>query len=90
MDEPLDLNALSVDGLPLPSDATYLQRREYYYNTCGLPGRVDRWLCSNSRTTTIAFLKDYLMLLSPISQHVTCTIAMECIVSLQVPSFVPE
>ncbi|KZP21438.1 hypothetical protein FIBSPDRAFT_891148 [Athelia psychrophila] len=78
MDEPLDLNALSVVGLPLPTDATFVQRREYYYNTCRLPGRVDRWLRSNSRTPSIVFLREYLMLLSPISQHVTCTVTMEC------------
>lgn len=82
MDEP-NLNALSLEGLPFPSDATYFDWRVYYYQTCGLPGRVDRWLRSNLRCPTIAHLNDYLLLQSGrLSQHVTCNIEIEGIVRL--------
>ncbi|KAF7978362.1 hypothetical protein HWV62_1019 [Athelia sp. TMB] len=51
----------TVFGPPLSPDATYQQRQECRQSR-GIPGRVDRWLVQNTRTTHIAFLRDYLML----------------------------
>lgn len=51
----------SIFGPALSPVATYAER-EAYRREHRLPGRVDRWLISNSHSVRIAFLQDYLML----------------------------
>lgn len=51
----------SVFGPELALTATYAQRQACR-KTLGIPGRVDRWLTANIRTTRIAGFKDLLML----------------------------
>lgn len=51
-----------VFGPSLAPNATFAECKAYR-ESLGLPGPVDRWLTSNMRTTRIAFLRDYLMLI---------------------------
>ena len=73
----IDLNALSIDGLPLPPDANYAARKALY-DTLGMPDVVDRWLISTSRCPNVGFLKDYLMISNPYNENVFCVVEQIC------------
>ena len=59
--------------LPRPS-STYAEHQAYRLGVSRFPGPVDRWLIANSRMPHIDFLKDYLLLDCPGSEHVMCTV----------------
>lgn len=67
----------SIFGPALAPEASFAQRQEYR-RALGLPRLVDRWLTSNLRSTRIAFLKDYLMLID--ENGADCVIcSVECV-----------
>jgi hypothetical protein len=73
----IDLNSLSVFGLPLSPNSTFLERQAYRRDVLQLPGPVDRWLTANTRSPNILFLQDYLMLGNVKAERVTCFV--ECV-----------
>ena len=61
----------------LSPDATFAERQKYRRVILQLPGPVDRWLTTNSRSPRINFLQDYLMLGDIKTEYVDCTV--ECV-----------
>lgn len=59
--------------LPRPS-STYAEHQAYCLGVLGFPGPVDRWLIADSRMLHIDFLKDYLLLECPGSEHIIYTV----------------
>lgn len=73
------MNDDSVFGPVLSSTATYAQRQACR-RALNLPGRVDRWLTSNMRTTRIAGFADYMMLDDVNGADcVVCTVELVCV-----------
>jgi hypothetical protein len=64
---------------PLPQHATFAQCQEYRRVVLNLPGPVDRWLTTNSRSPRIDFLQDYLMLEDVRVEYVDCVVESVCV-----------
>jgi hypothetical protein len=64
---------------PLPRHTTFAQRQEYRRVVLKLPGPVDRWLTTNSRSPRIDFLKDYLMFEDVRVEYIDCVVESVCV-----------
>lgn len=59
-----------------PPTTTFAERHNYR-EVHGLPGPIDKWLTTCSRSPRINFLQNYLMLEDPKVEYVDCLV--ECI-----------
>jgi hypothetical protein len=69
---PMSDSGPSLFGPSLAPDATYAERQVYRRDVLRLPGPVDRWLTTNSRSPHMAFLQDYLLLADIRQEYVLC------------------
>jgi len=73
----LTVTNTSTTPAPIPIPVNSLQRTAYRRDVLKLPGPVDRWLISNSRSPRVSFLSDYLMISDTREQYVVCVVEVE-------------
>jgi len=61
-----------VFGPSLSTDATAEERIAYRRDVLKIPGPIDRWLISNSRSPHMYFLQDYLLFENVQQEYVDC------------------
>ena len=60
-----------------PSKLNTIQRAAYRRDVLKLPGPIDRWLTTNSRSPNMSFLSEYLMMPDTRQQYVLCVVEVE-------------
>jgi hypothetical protein len=73
-----DLNMpQTIIDFSTPRNFDPIERTAYRRDVLKLPGPIDRWLTTNSRSPRIDFLEDYLMFSNPQGLYVVCVVEVE-------------